>query len=96
MPLLRKPVRALKTTLSSSAARAEVTISFARHTVLIEDKERLEARRCDTRVSRGLSCRAMDRDCDLDEESEAWLREIGGEFDIVDTVMAFSYSQSSC
>jgi hypothetical protein len=71
MPLLRKPVRALKTTLSSSAARAEVTISFARHTVLIEDKERLEARRRDTRVSRGMSCCAMDRDCDLDEESEA-------------------------
>jgi hypothetical protein len=95
MPLLRKPVRALKTTLSSSAARAEVTISFARHTVLMEDRERLEARRCDTRVSRGMSCCAMDRDCDLDEESEAWLREIGGEFDIVDNIMVFSYCQSS-
>jgi hypothetical protein len=95
MPLLRKPVRALKTTLSSSAARAEVTISFARHTVLIEDKERFEARRCDTRVSRGMSCCATDRDGDLDEESEAWLREVGGQFDIVDAVMILSYSQSS-
>ncbi len=64
--------------------------------MLIEDKERLEARRCDTRVSRGISCCAMDRDCDLEEESEAWLRAKGGEFDIVNTVMAFNYSQSSC
>jgi hypothetical protein len=71
MPLLRNPVRALNTTLSSKAARAEVTISFARHTVLIEERERLDARRWDTRVSRGMSCCAMDRDWDLEEESEA-------------------------
>lgn len=89
MPLLRNPVLALKTTLSSSAARAHVTISFARHTVLIEDKERFEARRWDTRVSRGMSCCGIERDWELDGESEAWERLMGGEADMVETMMCF-------
>jgi len=38
-----------------NAALAEVTISFARHTVFIEDKERFEASRCDTRVCKETS-----------------------------------------
>jgi hypothetical protein len=92
MPLLRNPVRALSTTLSSSAARADVTISFARHTVLIEDKERFEAKRCDTRVSRGMSCCAIERDWELDGESEALLRLMGGEADMLET-MIYRYSK---
>jgi phosphohistidine phosphatase SixA len=89
MPLLRNPVLALKTTLCSSAARADVTISFARHTVLIEDKERFEARRWNTRVSRVMSCCAIERDWELDGESEAWERLMGGEADMVQTMMCF-------
>lgn len=45
MPFLKNPVRADNLTLSSNADRAEVTISFARHTVEIDDSERLDARR---------------------------------------------------
>jgi hypothetical protein len=93
MPLLRKPVRALRTTLSSSAARAEVTISFARHTVLIEERERLEASRCDTSVSREMSCCTVDRDWDLEEESEAWLRLAGGEADMVKAIRMYQISK---
>ena len=59
----------------------------------IDDKERLDARRCDTRVSRGMSCCAMDRDWDFEEEREARLRLAGGETDMLETRFFIIFSR---
>ena len=47
------PDLALTMTLSSKADRADVIISLARDTWFMEDNERFDARRRETRVSRG-------------------------------------------
>lgn len=57
-----------------------MTISFARHTVLIDDRERLDARRWETRVSREMSWREWD--WEADGERDARLRS-SGDVDIV-------------
>lgn len=53
MPLRRKEVRAVVKAEFSSEARVEVQISFARHTWVMLESERLEARRWERSVSRG-------------------------------------------
>ena len=68
IPVLRKPVFADSFTLSSKDDRADVTISFARQTVLIDDRERFEARRWVTKASRGIS---LGWDWEADGESDA-------------------------
>ena len=45
IPDRRYPVLAERTDDSSRAERAELTISFARQTALMEDRDRFEARR---------------------------------------------------
>ena len=54
MPARRKEVRAEVMTEASRWSRVEVTISLARHTCSMEDRERLEATRWDTKVSKEL------------------------------------------
>ena len=51
MPRCKKEVRAEVTTAVSRQARVEVTSSLARHTWLIAESERFEARRWETRPS---------------------------------------------
>lgn len=53
MPLPRKEVRAVRTVDFSRARRVEVQSSLARQTWLMEERERLEARRWGISVSRG-------------------------------------------
>lgn len=53
MPLRRKEVRAVVIVAFSREARAEVQSSLARQTWVMEERERLEARRCGISVSRG-------------------------------------------
>lgn len=53
MPLVRKEVRAVVTVHFSRARRVEVQSSLARQTWLMEERERLEARRWGISVSRG-------------------------------------------
>jgi hypothetical protein len=55
MPLRKKAVRESKMILSSTADRADVTISLALKTLLMEDKDLLDARRWDTRDLIGMS-----------------------------------------
>ena len=74
IPVLKYPVLAERTDDSSRAERAELTISLARQTELMDDRERLDARRWNTRVSRDTSLCAIELDCEADGESEAWLR----------------------
>lgn len=93
IPLLRNPVRAPNTTLSSNAERADVTISLARHTVLIDDNDLLLASRCVTRASRDISWCAMELDCDCGGDSEARLV-FGEEIDIMSDVIMFVSSSS--
>ena len=52
MPRCRNEVRAEVTTAVSKQARVEVTSSLARHTWLIAERERFEAKRWETRPSR--------------------------------------------
>jgi hypothetical protein len=47
----------------------------------MEDRDRFEARRWDTRVSRGMSLCTTELNCEAAGESEAWLR-LMGEADI--------------
>lgn len=82
IPVRKYPVRPDKTDDSSRAVRAELTISLARQTALIDDRERFEARRWDTSVSREMSLCTMELDCEADGESEAWLW-VKGEVDIL-------------
>ena len=53
MPLRRKEVRAVVIVAFSREARVEVQSSLARQTWVMEERERLEARRCGISVSRG-------------------------------------------
>jgi hypothetical protein len=82
IPVRRYPVRADKTDVSSRAARAERTISLARHTALIEESDRFEASRCDTRVSRDTSSCSLDPVGEAAGETEARLL-FRGEFDML-------------
>lgn len=75
-------MRADKTDDSSRADRAEWTISSARHTALIEERERFEARRWATRLSREISLRIVELDCEAAGDIEAWLL-FRGEDDIL-------------
>lgn len=70
MPCLKKLVRADSLTLSSRADLADVTISFALHTVLIDASDRFDASRYETRVSRAMSVSSCEWDWELDGESE--------------------------
>ena len=53
IPLRRNEVRAVVTASFSRARRVEVQSSLARQTWVMEDRERLEARRVGISVSRG-------------------------------------------
>ena len=82
MPLRKKAVRESKMILSSTADRADVTISLALKTLLIEDKDLFDARRWDTRVSRETSLSWLV--WELLGDKEAWLWRLPcGDADIV-------------
>lgn len=83
MPFLKKPVRDRKTALSSSADLAEVTISLALQTVLMDDRDRLDARRWVTNVSRDISSVGLVGEARWDSEAWLWLPGMG-EVDIAD------------
>ncbi len=82
MPLVRNVVLASRMTLSSRAVLAEVTISLALQTVLMEASDRFDARRWDTRLSRGISW-LEGRSWEFPGDKEAWLRlSCAGDVDI--------------
>lgn len=86
MPFLKNPVWALRITLSSNAALADFTISWARYTVLMEDRDRLDARRCSTSVCRETSgWWLIEWEGDCAGDKEAWLPVAGslGEVDML-------------